>query len=197
MLGDGFRERPSSSLDLGRIRAMFRSCERIERRTEQQVPATMEAQTDASLRLRPEMASRRLLVLAFVRDYINRWGQSPSYGEISNGLAISPTRARQLVKTLVAGGQLTRSPGPRGLSLPTLRDEAIRQLRELGWSVDEDTLRVAAPCAHSTLRRPILIDYLDGRTVEQDAGQSSGSGSNEPSGAAAGTAGRASDASSA
>ena len=153
------------------------------------VAAGIEAQSDASLRLKPEMASRRLLVLAFVREYITRWGQSPSYGEISNALAISPTRARQLVKALVASGQLIRSPGPRGITLPTLRDEAIRQLRELGFSVDEDILTLRAPCAHSTLRRPIVIDYLDGRTVERNAGQSSGSGGDEPSSAAAGTAG--------
>jgi hypothetical protein len=82
------------------------------------VAADIGAQNDASLRLKPEMASRRLLVLAFVREYITRWGQSPSYGEISSGLAISPTRARQLVKALVAGGQLIRSQALGALHFP-------------------------------------------------------------------------------
>lgn len=117
------------------------------------------------------MASRRLLVLAFVREYIGRWGQSPSYGEIANGLSISPSRARQLAKALVKAGQLVRRPGPRGLAMPTLRDEAIRQLRELGYAIDEDFLEAARrPCALSTLRAPIVIDYIDGRTVERGAG---------------------------
>jgi hypothetical protein len=132
------------------------------------------SQSDASLQLRPEMASRRLLVLAFVREYIGRWSQSPSHGEIANGLSISPTRARQLTKALVASGQLVRSPGPRGLSLPSARDEALRQLRALGYAIDEDILEAArSPCSHSTLRAPIVIDYVDGRTVERGTRHSS------------------------
>jgi hypothetical protein len=111
-------------------------------------------------KLAPEMASRRLLVLAFVRDYIDRWGASPSHGEIAAGLGISRTRSRQLVKALVKSGQLLSRPGPRGLSMPTLRDEAVRQLRELGWTVDADVGEMRAPCANSTLPAPILLDYL-------------------------------------
>ena len=153
--------------------------------------AATEAHPDASLRLRPDMTSRRLLVLAFVRDYIARWGASPSYGEIANGLSISPTRARQQVKALVSSGQLLRRPGPRGLSLPTLRDEALRLLREHGYVIDEDHFSgKLLPCAHSTLRRPVLIDYVEGRTVEQNAGQSSGT-SIEPGSTATAAAGRA------
>lgn len=112
------------------------------------------------------MTSRRLLVLAFVRDYIGRWGSSPSYGEIANGLDISPTRARQLVKALVSAGQVLRKPGARGLSLPTLRDEAIRQLRELGFVIDEDFLEVRSPCAHSTLPAKPMLDYHPDGVVE-------------------------------
>ena len=99
------------------------------------------------------MTSRRLLVLDFVRTYILRYGGSPSYGEIANGLGISPTRARQLVQALVKSGQLLRTPGPRGLALPALRDEAVRQLRELGWEV-------YAPCADSALQALPPLDYV-------------------------------------
>ncbi|QSR16049.1 LexA family transcriptional regulator [Novosphingobium sp. KA1] len=118
-----------------------------------------EVATDASLRLRPEMTSRRLLVLAFVRNYIERWGESPSYGEIANGLAISATRARQLVKALVKSGQLLRKAGPRGLSLPTQVEDAIRQLRELGWQVDDSVGLALPPCADSSLLAPPMLDY--------------------------------------
>lgn len=114
---------------------------------------TGEAASGASLRLHPAMTSRRLLVLGFVRNYILQYGGSPSYGEIANGVGISPTRARQLVQALVKAGQLLRTPGPRGLSLPALRDEAVRQLRELGW-------QVYAPCADSALPTSPMLDYL-------------------------------------
>ncbi|WP_275230908.1 LexA family protein [Novosphingobium album (ex Liu et al. 2023)] len=111
------------------------------------------------------MASRRLLLLAFVRDYIARWGESPSHGEIASGLGISRTRARQLIKALVRSGQLLHRPGPRGLSLPAQRDEAVRRLRDLGWKVDEDLARAspespAAPCAKTSLPGPIVLDYV-------------------------------------
>lgn len=121
---------------------------------------------DASLRLRPEMTSRRNLVLAFVSDYIQRWQNSPSYGEIANGLNISPTRARQLVQALVKSGQLLRKPGPRGISLPAVRDEAVRQLRELGWQVDEDLGQANAPCALSPLPARVVLDYLPDKQSE-------------------------------
>jgi len=134
------------------------------------VAASLEIRAEAALRLKPEMTSRRLLVLAFVRDYIAQWGASPSYGEISNGLGISPTRARQLVKALVGSGQLLRRPGPRGLSLPTLRDEAVRQLREFGYVVDEDVFTICLPCAHSTLHQPPMLDYVPPGFAEVESG---------------------------
>lgn len=107
--------------------------------------------SDAPARLSPGMASRRLLVLAFVRGYIGKWGQSPSYGEIAAGVGVSRVRAHQLVRKLVIDGQLLRHPGPRGLSLPETRDEALRVLRELNWTVDEKAARAAAPFTHSRL----------------------------------------------
>jgi DNA-binding MarR family transcriptional regulator len=134
------------------------------------VAASLQNINGAGMRLKPEMTSRRLLVLAFVRDYLARWGSSPSYGEIANGLGISPTRARQLVKALVASGQLLRRPGPRGLYLPTLRDEAVRQLRELGYVVDEDIFTVCLPCAHSTLPARPMLDYVPPGFAEVQGG---------------------------
>ena len=130
------------------------------------VAASLQNTNEAGMRLKPEMTSRRLLVLAFVRDYMAQWGSSPSYGEIANGLGISHTRVRQQVKALVASGQLLRRPGPRGLHLPTLRDEAVRQLRDLGYVVDEDIFTVGIPCANSTLPVRPVLDYLPAQDAE-------------------------------
>lgn len=35
-----------------------------------------------------------------------------------------------------------RTPGPRGLGMPTMRDAAVRLLRQHGFLVDEDLLSV-------------------------------------------------------
>lgn len=93
-------------------------------------------------RLKPEMASQRLLVLDFVRDYLTRWGASPSHGEIAAGLSIHPDRVRRAIRKLVRDGMLVRRAGPRGLSLPEAEAEAIRQLR---GRVGRSIRRRAAP----------------------------------------------------
>lgn len=114
-------------------------------------------------RLKPEMACRRLIVLQFVRDYILKWNGSPSLGEIAAGCAISRTRARQLIGKLVRDGDLLRVPGPRGLSLPDQRDQALRRLRELGWNVDAAQRQVSQsgdPCTNPTLMPPARLDYI-------------------------------------
>ena len=87
-------------------------------------------------RLRPEMASRRLLVLAFVREYIRDKGGSPSYGEIASKLGTNRERIRKAVNSLAREGLLLRTPGPRGLALPEARDEALRVLGRLGYPLD-------------------------------------------------------------
>lgn len=121
------------------------------------------------------MASRRLIVFGFVRDYLTRMGGSPSIGEIAAGCGISRTRARQLVLALVRAGQLTRRAGPRGLGMPADRDKAIRRLRELGWQVDEDHHSVTAPQGpNSTLLAITPLDYDP--DSEGQAGQLHGEG---------------------
>ena len=86
-------------------------------------------------RLKPDMASFSLLVLAFVREYIGNWGASPSYGEIAHALDTNRERVRQSVKQLIRSGALLRTPGERALVLPEARDEALRILQGLGYSV--------------------------------------------------------------
>lgn len=99
-------------------------------------------------------------MLDFVRSYILRWSDSPSVSEIAAGVDISRSRVKQHLRALVKSGQLLRRPGPRGLLLPELRDEAVRQLRELGWSVDEALLIVRPPCPDPTLPPLVTLDYL-------------------------------------
>jgi hypothetical protein len=108
-------------------------------------------------RLSPAMASFRLLVLSFVTEYILEHRDSPSYGEIAARLDSNRTRVKHAVRSLVADGKLVRIPGPRGLRLPSLRHEVLRQLRELGCLVDEDVL--FAPVTNPTLPPRPLFDY--------------------------------------
>lgn len=115
----------------------------------------MTAATDGPPRLRPEMASLRLLVLDFVRQYFARWGHSPSYGEIAHGLGCDRDRVRQAVKRMVKAGQLLRRPGPRGLALPVQQEDAAALLRGLGWRVEEE-----ASSANRPLPDRFLLDYL-------------------------------------
>ena len=70
------------------------------------------------LRLCPQMVSTRLLVLAFVGDYIAQWRASPSLGEIANSVGVSRSTVRKAVQRLVKSGALVKVPGHRGLSLP-------------------------------------------------------------------------------
>jgi DNA-binding IclR family transcriptional regulator len=81
------------------------------------------------------MGSTRLLVLAFVRQYFARWGQSPSQGEIANGLNLPRDRVRKALKRLSAQGHLLRQGGERGLALPGDIEAAAALLRSVGYTV--------------------------------------------------------------
>jgi hypothetical protein len=109
--------------------------------------------------LTPEMASFRLLVLNFVRDYFAQHGGSPSYGEVAAGLHSNHKRVRKAIQRLARDGALIKVPGPRGLALPDRRAEAIRLLREQGFVVDEDILAVEGGVRDWTLLPPPELDY--------------------------------------
>jgi hypothetical protein len=135
-------------------------------------------------RLKPAMASRKLLVLAFVRDYIARWEGSPSYGEIAAGVGISRSRAKQLVDSLVKQRKLLRRPGTRGISLPSRDADAIRALRVQGWTVDEKAGIALAPgCTNPILSARPVLDYVapskgEARGIDRAVGRAaSGTGS--------------------
>lgn len=127
------------------------------------------------VRLVPEMASLRLLVLDFVRGYIGRWGASPSYGEIAHALGTNRKRVFKAVKSLSADGALLRVPGPRGLSLPEAEDAALRQLRSLGWSIDRAGRRISrGGVTTRALPAVAVLDYDPGHDESGDDRQGSG-----------------------
>lgn len=108
-------------------------------------------------RLSATMASQRLLVLDFVRDYIDRWGGSPSLGEIGAALNIDRMRVKRAIRSLAADGMLRRTPGPRGLALPDAEADALRQLRALGWTINPTEEVVTK----ATLLPPAALDYAE------------------------------------
>lgn len=131
----------------------------------------------APARLRPEMASRKLQVLAFIREYIGHWGGSPSFREIAAGCDTNVTRVKEAVRKLTAEGLLLRTPGPRGLALPTERDAALRVLKALGWAIDEDLAAAIAPAVtHSTLLMAPALDYVGPATGADDGAEEGASG---------------------
>lgn len=136
------------------------------------------ADHDNALRQRPEMASLKLLVLKFVRQYIADWHGSPSLGEIAHALDTNRTRVRRAVRKLEAEGQLLRVPGPRGLSLPDEEPLAMRQLLARGWTIDADRRVAFAPASteKSVTNEPLPpvpeLDYPYGQ--DRDRGTSDG-----------------------
>ncbi len=108
-------------------------------------------------RLRPEMASFRVLVLRFVRQYLTDNGLSPSQGEIAHALGRSRARVREALRSLVKDGLILRSPGERGLRLPDEREAALRTLRALGYRIDPDGADDTRPV--STLPGGAELDY--------------------------------------
>lgn len=106
-----------------------------------------------TLRLRPEMASFRALVLDFVRTYLTRWGQSPSYGEIAAGLDSNRTRVKRAIISLEREGLLHRSPGSRGLRLPS-DIETARKVLERAGMIPPDVC-----VTNPTLLPPPALDY--------------------------------------
>lgn len=108
------------------------------------------------LRLAPDMASLRLQVLAFVRLYITRWGEGPSYGEIAEATGTNRTRVKKVISRLIGQGLLLRTPGMRGLILPDQQDRALNLLRDLGWTIDPEGTRLAAPAHETVVTNPAL-----------------------------------------
>ena len=153
-------------------RSAFSSAE-----TSENIPEQMPA------KLAPDMASIRLIVLRFIRNYVDRWGQSPSQFEIAHGCSITRSGVRNALRSLEADGRILRTAGPRGIALPSERDAAVRKLRALGWCVDEDC-RSAVPAParqHSALLPPAALTYRPCRDSSQDTANDDSEGAREAS----------------
>lgn len=102
-------------------------------------------------RLTPAMASRKLQVVSFVRQYIARWGAWPSYGEIGGAMGIHKDTARDAVRRAVRDGLLDRTPGARKPRVAPARLSAIEavgildQLRAAGFTIQEPSPDPDAP----------------------------------------------------
>ncbi|MEG3169225.1 hypothetical protein U1737_13610 [Sphingomonas sp. LB3N6] len=106
-------------------------------------------------RLTPGMTSRKLQVVSFVKQYISRWGQWPSYGEIGGAMGIETSTARDAVRRAVRDGLIHREKGSRkgvvrATSAPsrlstTEAAEMLERLREAGVIVMDTKASSAAP----------------------------------------------------
>jgi len=130
-------------------------------------------------RLTPTMASFRLLVLDFVRAYLETNGASPSYAEIAAALDCSRTRVKHAIRSLVRVKLLLQGDSPRSLAMPTQHDAAIRALVGLGYRIDETARTIAEPVTDppllptSALTYPPLVDSEkeDGADEQGEAGK--------------------------
>ena len=110
---------------------------------------------ESEYRLTPAMMSRKLQIVSFVMQYIGRWGQWPSYGEIAGAMGITSSTARDGVRRAVRDGLLHREPGSRR-GRPTSSDrppsltpaaaaEMLDRLREAGVVVMDPTAGSGTP----------------------------------------------------
>jgi SOS-response transcriptional repressor LexA len=92
---------------------------------------------------------KRDQALAFIIDRIARSGVSPSLGEIASALGVSDTRAKELVKQLIALRLVEHTPGTqrslRVRDVATSRTLLDRSLRHLGWSTAGPMEKLAGP----------------------------------------------------
>ena len=94
-------------------------------------------------------------ILATLRVEGAPYRLSPS--QLQQTMLFSSGGISNLLLRLEKDGLILRRPGERGLALPSVRDEAIRQLRQLGFTVDEDIGRISA------LLPPPELDYPETR----------------------------------
>lgn len=117
---------------------------------------------DQPLRLTPAMSSRKLLALGFIKEYFAEHAIGPSRREIGNALSISHQHAARLVKALAVEGRIHHRPGQTRSIVPLdSTAEAVRLLRQAGWKVDGDVMRMAQPDVPlSALMGEAVLDYI-------------------------------------
>lgn len=103
----------------------------------------------SSDRLPLPTVNARAAVLSFVRAYLARHDDSPSLGEIADGLGSTKPRVLRILSGLERDGELIRLPGAarckRRILLPEQQSRALALLRQLGWEINPGSKLVQAP----------------------------------------------------
>ena len=121
------------------------------------------------LHLSPTMVSRKLQVLHFIEQFFAVHGVGPSLGEIGRALGVTPKRVHDLVTRLAYDGRIQRQRGKaRSIRPLTAREEAIRQLRDDGFIIDEDILSIRTPLTNAGLHLPPDLDHIPDRDGDGD-----------------------------
>jgi len=119
------------------------------------------------LQLTPEMNSRKLQVLGFIKRYYLANGASPTQGEIALGLDVSKTRIQALIRQLDREKLIKRVRGrKRGIMLAdgakqVSAIDALLMLKLEGWSVNPGRLElVPPPLSFPSLPLPPQLDHI-------------------------------------
>jgi SOS-response transcriptional repressor LexA len=130
------------------------------------------------IRVSPEMTSRKLQALDFIKHYYLRHGASPTLGEIAAGLGVSRQRAFALVDALEREGLVKRVRGQsRGIMLANAaaqvsESDALLQLQAAGWRVlvgsQELGQPFAAPLTDQGLSDLPYLDHLPAVELDGD-----------------------------
>ncbi|WP_030540573.1 LexA family transcriptional regulator [Sphingobium sp. DC-2] len=97
-------------------------------------------------RLSPEMASRKLQVLAFIRVYHDRHGVGPSLSEMAAAVGTNRSRVQDAIRKLEREQRIHRVPGKtRGVTPIGSHEEALRQLQALGYIVNPGRMEIVHP----------------------------------------------------
>lgn len=103
------------------------------------------------VRLTPQMSSRKLQALDFIKRYFAQWGQSPTLNELAAALDVSTKRAHDLVHALATQQMIEHVSGqPRGIRLVDRGEElseadVLVRLARMGWTIGKDGLIVHPP----------------------------------------------------
>lgn len=91
----------------------------------------------------------RAAVLSFVRAYLAAHDDSPSLGEIADGIRSTRANVARTLAGLERDGELVRLPAQprckRRIVLPEQQARALAMLRSLGWIVNGDIRALRSP----------------------------------------------------
>lgn len=118
-----------------------------------------------SMKLSPVMASRRLQALGFIKRYYLEHGASPSQREIAAAIGASQPRVQAIIRDLERDGLVKRVHGQRrGIMLANRAKhvsaiDALLQLQEEGWRINEGTKELMPPLSFPSLPWPPELDH--------------------------------------